>query len=88
MLFSVRFFCGIRIFPFNNSALQLHANVRNWVPTGMGFCQSTYMQAIFKHLGTKLNISTSYHPQTDGQSERANRTIEEMLRHFVHPLHE
>ena len=49
---------------------------------------SHFWQAIFKHLGTKLNISTSYHPQTDGQSERANRTILEMLRHFVHPLHD
>ena len=49
---------------------------------------SHFWQTIFKHLGTKLNISTSYHPQTDGQSERANRTIEEMLRHFVHPLHD
>ena len=34
-------------------------------------------------LGTTLKMSTAHHPQTDGQSERAIRTLTEMLRSYV-----
>ncbi|GJT92070.1 putative reverse transcriptase domain-containing protein [Tanacetum coccineum] len=34
-------------------------------------------------LGTNLDMSTAYHPQTDGQSERTIQTLEDMLRAYV-----
>nr|GEU71450.1 hypothetical protein [Tanacetum cinerariifolium] len=39
--------------------------------------------AIYKVLGTRLDLSTAYHPQTDGQSERIIQTLEDMLRAYV-----
>jgi hypothetical protein len=44
---------------------------------------SSFWTELWKRLGTSLALSTAYHPQTDGQTERANRTIEDMLRAYV-----
>ena len=46
---------------------------------------SHFWRAFVKLLGTDLAMSTAYHPQTDGQTERMNRTMEDMLRGFVGP---
>ncbi|GJV69462.1 putative reverse transcriptase domain-containing protein [Tanacetum coccineum] len=41
---------------------------------------SNFWRAFKKALGTSLDMSTSYHPQTDGQSERTIQTLKDMLR--------
>jgi len=38
--------------------------------------------------GTKVALTTGYHLQADGQSERTNRTIEAMLRILILEMHE
>lgn len=45
---------------------------------------SWFWSDLFKFSGTLLRMSSSYHPQTDGQTEVMNRTIEQYLRAFVH----
>ncbi|GJW12704.1 putative reverse transcriptase domain-containing protein [Tanacetum coccineum] len=44
---------------------------------------SLFWKALHKALGTRLDMSTAYHPQTDGQSERTIQTLEDMLRACV-----
>ncbi|GJY52443.1 putative reverse transcriptase domain-containing protein [Tanacetum coccineum] len=44
---------------------------------------SRFWQSMQNALGTQLDMSTTYHPQTDGQSERTIQTLEDMLRACV-----
>jgi hypothetical protein len=44
---------------------------------------STFWKSLQKALGTDLRMSTAFHPQTDGQSERTVQTLEDMLRACV-----
>jgi hypothetical protein len=44
---------------------------------------SRFWQVFQKTFGTRLDMSTAYHPQTDGQSERTIQTLEDMLRACV-----
>ncbi|GJX71347.1 putative reverse transcriptase domain-containing protein [Tanacetum coccineum] len=41
---------------------------------------SNFWRSLQKALGTNLDMSTAYHPQTDGQSERTIQTLKDMLR--------
>ncbi|GJZ28642.1 putative reverse transcriptase domain-containing protein [Tanacetum coccineum] len=44
---------------------------------------SNFWRSLQNALGTNLDMSTAYHPQTDGQSERTIQTLEDMLRACV-----
>ena len=44
---------------------------------------SEYTKDLLKFLGIEQNVSTAYHPQTDGQTERMNQIVETYLRTFI-----
>ena len=44
---------------------------------------SNFWKGLFVDLGTKLNFNIAYHPHTDGQTERVNQVLEDMLRMYV-----
>ena len=44
---------------------------------------SKFWNSLHKAMGTKLDFSSAFHPQTDGQLERTIQTIEDMLRACV-----
>jgi len=49
---------------------------------GPQFAASIWKE-IWTRLGAKTSLSSAYHPQSDGQSERTNQTVEHMLKHYV-----
>ncbi|GJR09790.1 putative reverse transcriptase domain-containing protein [Tanacetum coccineum] len=44
---------------------------------------SNFWRSLQKALGTNLDMSTAYHPQTDGQSERTIQTLKDVLSAYV-----
>ncbi|GJZ30705.1 putative reverse transcriptase domain-containing protein, partial [Tanacetum coccineum] len=58
----------------------LYLNSKSWLPC-YGDLGTLIMHESFQNaMGTQLDISTAYHPQSDGQSEMTIQTLEDMLR--------
>jgi len=73
---------------FMNTVFKHHGMPRVIVSDRDSKFTGDFWRALFRSQGTRLTMSTAYHPQTDGQTERANRTIEDMLRAHVSPHHD
>ena len=68
---------------YRNKIWKLHGVPRRILSDrGLQFT-SKFMEEFTKVLGTKRQLSTAYHPQTDGQIERINQEIETFLWHYV-----
>ena len=47
---------------------------------------SKFWKALHNLFGTQLRMSSAYHPETDGQTERQNRVMQDTLRNYVGPM--
>jgi hypothetical protein len=72
---------------FYNTVFKLHGMPTSIVSDRDSKFTSMFWQQLMARVGTVLRMSTAYHPQTDGQTERMNRVLEDMLRNYVDPTH-
>lgn len=70
---------------FVDNVVKLHGVPQNIVTDRGPQFNSHFWKALTQSLGTKHSMSSAYHPQTDGQTERMNQTLECMLRHYINP---
>ncbi|KAF1332102.1 reverse transcriptase, partial [Globisporangium splendens] len=69
---------------FLDSVFRLHGMPTEIVSDRDPRFTAAFWQELFRLLGTQLKMSTADHPQTDGQTERVNRTLEDILRSYAH----
>jgi transposase InsO family protein len=69
---------------FMDSIYRLHGLPASIISDRDRIFTSKLWQLLFKLAGIQLRMSTAYHPQTDGQTERVNQCLETFLRCFLH----
>ena len=69
---------------FIDTFFRLHRLSRELVSNRDLLSTAVFWRSVLKMPKTRLKMSTSDHHGTDGQKERANRDIEEILRGYVH----
>ena len=68
---------------FLREVIRLHGVPRKIISDRDPWFSSRFWRSLQQSLGTQLSFSTSYHPETDGQTERVNQVMEDMLRMYV-----
>ena len=68
---------------FMNHIVSLHGVPMSIISDRDPRFTSRFWKRLMKELGVKLNLSTAFHPLTDGQSKRTIQTLEDMLRSCV-----
>ncbi|KAJ9514191.1 hypothetical protein QJQ45_002279 [Haematococcus lacustris] len=70
---------------FLEHVFRLHGMPRSVVSDRGPQFHNKFWAEVTKLFQVQVNLSSAYHPETDGQTERVNRVIEEMPRHFIRP---
>jgi hypothetical protein len=71
---------------FVENIVKLHGVPKSIVSDRDKNFTSIFWQTVCQLWGIKQRMSTAFHPQTDGQTERVNRVLEEYLRSYVNPM--
>ncbi|KAJ9517218.1 hypothetical protein QJQ45_009164 [Haematococcus lacustris] len=70
---------------FIDNVYKLHGMPAELISDRGSLFTSVFWREVMRRCGSKPALSSSYHPQSDGQTERYNRVLEEMLRHYISP---
>jgi transposase InsO family protein len=74
-------YTGVKLAELYNSRIVcLHGVPKKIVSDRGTQFTSWFWQKLHESMDTKLNFSSAYHPQIDGQTERTNQILEDMLR--------
>ena len=68
---------------FFNTVVKYHGIPRRLISDRDSKFTSNFWTSLIKLFDVRLALSTAYHPQSDGQTERLNRTLQQMLRAYV-----
>ena len=67
---------------FVNKIVRLHGIPTRIISDKDAKFTSKFWTAMFHSLGTLLTLSSAYYPKIDGQTERVNQVVEDMLRSY------
>ena len=70
---------------FIHNVFRLHGLPERLVSDRDSKFTSDFWKECMRILGTTRCMTTAYHPQADGQVERTNQVIEDMMRHWINP---
>ena len=73
---------------FFDSIFRIHGLPQSIISDRDSKFTGKFWRSLMEMMGVKLAMSTAFHPQTDGQTERTNRTLETFLRHYVNHQHD
>lgn len=68
---------------FNKTIIAQHSIPNKIISNRDKLFTSKFWQSLMDQMGIKQKLSTSFHSQTDGQTERTNQTIEQYLRCYL-----